>query len=193
MVYAQEFLWFNIPMTHTTPSVPETISMQLERYSNIFSDFDAQPYPSRTLSVDFIDELKRAARDKRGGEIELILHIPKQEWNEPHNTAIKERLTTHFKKYYHLFWEEKRRILRIGISMVVMGILCMVAATLIEFKDPSRNLYTSFLIVFLEPAAWFLLWEGMDQIIFNSRHMSEDLDFYRKMSNLNGRIHFKSY
>ncbi len=180
-------------MTHPFPSVPETISMQLKRYNDIFSDFDIQPYSTRSLSVDFIDELKRITRDKRGDEIELILHIPKEEHNEPHNTAIKERLTAHFKKHYQLFSEERRRILKIGISMVVIGILCMVAATLVEFRDPSRSLYTSFLIVFLEPAAWFLLWEGMDQIIFNSRHMSEDLNFYRKMAKIDGRIHFKSY
>ncbi len=178
---------------HTLPLIPETISMRLERYSNIFSDFDIQPYSVRSLSVDFLDELKRAAHDKRGGEIELVLHIPKEEHNEPHNIAIKERLTAHFKKHYYLFLEEKRRILKLGISMVTMGILCMIAAAFIIFKDPSENLYLSFLVVFLEPAAWFLLWEGMDQIIFNSKHMSEDLDFYRKMSNLNGRIHFKSY
>lgn len=180
-------------MKRTLPSIPETVSMRLERYNDIFSDFDIQPYSSRSLSEDFIDELKRATRDKKGGDMELVLHIPKQEQNEVHDLAIKERLTAHFKKHYHLFSEEKRRILKLGVSMVIMGILCMIAATFIIFRDPSKNLYLSFLVVFLEPAAWFLLWEGMDQIIFNSKHMSEDLDFYRKMSNLNGRIHFKSY
>ncbi len=186
-------LWFNTHMTHLTPSIPETISMQLKRYNDIFSDFDIQPYSSRSLSEDFIDELKRVARDKRGNEIELTLYIPKEEHNEPHNIAIKERLMAHFKKHYQLFLEERRKIMKLGISMVAMGILFMIAATLIVFGGPSKSLYLSFLIIFLEPAAWFLLWEGMDQIIFNSRHMSEDLDFYRKMSGLNGRIHFKSY
>jgi hypothetical protein len=74
-----------------------------------------------------------------------------------------------------------------------MGIICMVAATFVIFEDPSQNLFLSFLVVFLEPAAWFLLWEGMDQIIFNSKSLNSELNFYRKMSSPHGNIHFKSY
>ncbi len=77
--------------------------------------------------------------------------------------------------------------------MVIMGILSMIAATYVVFKDPSRNPLLSFLVVFLEPAAWFLLWEGMDQILFYSKNINPDLEFYRRMVSSNGNIHFKSH
>ena len=76
--------------------------------------------------------------------------------------------------------------------MVMLGILCMIAATLIVFKDPSQNLLLSFLVIFLEPAAWFLLWEGMDQIIFNSKDINPELEFYKKMASSNMHICFKT-
>ena len=77
--------------------------------------------------------------------------------------------------------------------MVTLGVIFMILATFIVFEDPSKSMLLSFLLVFLEPAAWFLLWEGSDQLIFNSKNINPDLNFYRKMSDAHKRISFKSY
>lgn len=181
-------------MTRETSAPSETseISIRLEQYDDIFSDFDIRPYSRRALSVDFLDEIKRATVDKKH-EVELTLYVPEKSRDESREATIKERLAAHFKRHYHLLREEKLRVLRIGIGMVVVGVICMVGAALIVFKDPSQNIALSFLVVFLEPAAWFLLWEGMDQIIFNSKQLNPDVEFYRKMSASNGNTHFHSY
>ena len=181
-------------MRHRFSSTAETaeISLKLENYDDIFSDFDIRPYSSRALSVDFLDETKRATQDKSENGIELILHVSEENRNASHEATIKERLAAHFKRHYHLLLKEKRQVMRLGGIMVTLGILCMIAATLIVFEDPSQNLLLSFLVIFLEPAAWFLLWEGMDQIIFNSKTITPELEFYRKMDDPNGHIYFKS-
>src|SRR3989338_3508035 len=169
------------------------IYLKLEQYSDIFSDFDIRPYEERALSIDFLEEVKRAASDKEEGGIELMLHIPESKRNESEEEIIRERLVAHFKRHYSLLYKEKRRVMKLGSSMVFLGIICMIVATLIIFKDTADDLFLSFLVVFLEPAAWFLLWEGMDQIIFNSKNMNADLNFYRQMFDSRGQIHFKSY
>lgn len=175
------------------PKETAEIYLRLEQYSDIFSDFDIRPFSERALSIDFIDEVKRAASDKEEGGLELILHAPEKDRDEFTEEIIKERLAAHFKRHYHLLLKEKRRVMKLGISMVIMGVIFMVLATFIVFKDPTENLFLSFLVVFLEPAAWFLLWEGMDQIIFNSKNINPDLNFYHKMSDAHKRIYFKSY
>ena len=181
-------------MTHEpVPEENPEISLRLEQYDDIFSDFDMRPYSKRALSVDFLDEVKRATSDKTGGAIELVLYAPEKERNEAHETTIKERLGAHFKRHYLLLAKERSEILRLGISMVVLGIVSMIAATFILYEDPTENLFLSFLVVFLEPAAWFLLWEGMDQIIFHSKDINPNLQFYKKMSESQGHVHFKSY
>lgn len=177
----------------SVPLETSEINLRLEQYDDIFSDFDMRPYSHRALSVDFLEEVKRAARDKNDGEIELVFHAPDKERNEQHESVIKERLAAHSRRHYHLVLKERRRVLRLGMGMVFMGIICMVVAAFIVFEDPTQNVLLSFLVVFLEPAAWFLLWEGMDQIIFNSKNVKPELDFYRKMSNAHNRMHFKSY
>ena len=177
------------------PSLSDTseVSLKLDKYEDIFSDFDIRPFSGRALSVDFLDEIKRATRDKGDNGIELILNVAETKRSEFHETTIKERLASHFGRHYRLLLEEKRNVTRLCVGMVVMGIACMVAATFVMFKDPSRNLFLSFLVVFLEPAAWFLLWEGMDLIIFHSKKINPELEFYQKMSESSGNIHFKSY
>lgn len=183
-------------MSQAPPHFEETqaLSLKLEKYTDIFSSFDIRPYSKRALSVDFLDEIRRATGDKIDEEgVEIILNMPEKERNEAHETMIKERLAAHFKRHHNLILKEKFRVLKLGISMVILGVISMIAATFLVFGDPAQNLLRSFLVVFLEPAAWFLLWEGMDQIIFNSKKINPDLNFYKKMSNAHTHIHFKSY
>ncbi len=177
------------------PNLPETseIMLRINEYGDIFSDFDIRPYSKRSLSFDFLEEVKRAALDKEEGGVELTLHAPEKAREESKETVIKERLVSHFRRHYHLLLKEKRRMLKIGWSMVVFGVIFMIVATMIIFEDPAHNLLLSFLVVFLEPAAWFLLWEGMDQVIFSSKKNNSELYFYRKMSDSRAQIHFKSY
>ncbi len=184
-------------MEHHASSIPVSdelpeISLRLEHYDDIFSDFDMRPYSRRALSIDFLGEIKRASHDK-SGHVELVLYVPEKDRSESHETTIRERLFAHFKKHHHLLAQDRSRILRFGLSMVTLGIISMVGAALIHFHSDKENLLTSFLLVFLEPAAWFLLWEGMDQIIFESKRINPELIFYRKMSSTHGHIHFKSY
>jgi hypothetical protein len=169
------------------------VSLRLDSYDDIFSDFDIRSYSKRSLSIDFLDEIKRSINEKDGKGIELLLYAPEKERDSSKEVIIKGRLAAHFKKHYHLLKEEKRRVIKLGIGMVIAGIISMFAATFVLFKDPSRSLLLSFLVIFLEPAAWFLWWEGMDLIIFQSKKINPELYFYHKMFDSHERIHFKSY
>lgn len=182
-------------MKHQLTEQEETqeISLRLEQFDDIFSDFDMRHYSKRALSSDFLEEIKRASRDKVDEAVELILHIPTSERNESREATVKERLGGHFEKHYRRLTKEKRSLLRLGYSMVGLGVIAMIVATMIVHKDLASHFGLSFLIVFLEPAAIFLLWEGMDQVIFGSKTIKPDLDFYRTMADSRSRVHFNSY
>ena len=53
------------------------ISLNLDSYDDIFSDFDPRPYSERAMSQDFLAEAHRASIDKGFGQIELNFLIPK--------------------------------------------------------------------------------------------------------------------
>lgn len=168
------------------------ISLRLEQYDDIFSDFDVRPYSRRALSSDFLDEIRRASYDKYNNGIELNLYVSETERDLSKEEIIANRLTDHFKKHFTILSKEKKKIFSLGWFMVSLGVVCMLLVTRIVYNDPANNIWLSFLRVFLEPAAWFLLWEGMEQIIFISKKLEPELSFYRKMANSHGRINFNS-
>lgn len=159
------------------------VSLSLDTYDDIFSDFDPRPYSQRVLSDDFLSEAKKASKDKASGNIELNFMIPTNQVNTYHESIIKKRLREHFKKHYALLTTEKRKVIRIGLSFAGVGILLMFMASFIMFKFTGESFLMNFLVVLLEPAGWFLFWSGMDQVIFKAKETNPDLEFYGKMVN----------
>ncbi|MEM4336914.1 MAG: hypothetical protein QXG86_02830 [Candidatus Woesearchaeota archaeon] len=167
------------------------ISLRLDDYDDIFSDFDPRPYSQKALSVDFLEELKRASVDKKFGAIQLIFLVPLSKKNSSFELMIKKRLREHFKKHYRILKEEVKKTIRKGIVFMISGIILMVTATFLLFSETDKNLIKSFFITLLEPASWFLFWEGGDIALFEPKEKKLELEFYKKMAN--SRIIFYHY
>ncbi|MFA5019677.1 MAG: hypothetical protein WC533_01115 [Candidatus Pacearchaeota archaeon] len=167
------------------------ISLMLNSYDDIFSSFDPRHDSEKALSVDFLDEAKRASRDQVSGDIELRLLIPKKLRDINREKAVKKRLREHFQKHHSQIRKQYRKIIANGIIFITTGVLIMLMATFISFKLSVDNFLGHFLIIFLEPGGWFFFWEGLYQIIFDSKQKKPDLDFYEKMAG--ATIHFLSY
>lgn len=167
------------------------ISLWLDSYDDIFSDFDPRPFSVRALSGDFLDEARKASRDKEAGKFELKFLLDKRKRNHVHEHLIKSRLKDHFRKHYNQFQKEQGEIIKKGLWFVVFGVLLMFAASYILFNFGERNFVVSFFIILLEPAGWFLFWEGLDLAIFEAKRKKPMLEFYEKM--VKCRISFMSY
>ncbi|HJT25680.1 MAG TPA: hypothetical protein VJ873_13980, partial [bacterium] len=157
------------------------ISLALDDYEDLFSDFDPRPYSERSLSEDFLHELKRAAMSKEEKGLSLLLLIPKERHNAAHEHTILERLKNHFRHHHRLLEEQRKKVTKTGARMVALGVAFMFLATylLVEIK---QNLWTAFIVVLLEPAGWFTFWEGLNFIVFRAKDVAPELSFYRKMS-----------
>jgi hypothetical protein len=160
----------------------ENISLKLANYNDIFSSFDPRPYSERSLSVDFLGEAKRASIDKPSGEIELRLLLSKNMRNSIKEDIIKKRLRTHFERHAKKIREQHNKIIRNGSIFTICGIVIMLLATFILFQETGKSLLTNFLVILFEPAGWFLFWEGLDMVIFESKKTTPDLEFYEKMA-----------
>jgi hypothetical protein len=160
----------------------ENISLRLSNYDDIFSSFDPRPYSERSLSVDFLGESKRASIDKPTGDIEIRLMLPDKLRNTEKERIIKGRLKNHFERHAGKIREQYKRIVRTGAAFTVSGIFIMFLATLVLFSFPGNSLFFNFLTILFEPAGWFLFWEGLDQILFETKKIKPELDFYDKMT-----------
>lgn len=165
------------------------IPLWLDDYNDLFSDFDPRSYSHRALSQDFLEEVKRASRDKPK-KVRLGLLVPRAKRNLKEEFVIKKRLREHFMKHFLGSKKEHNKIVREGILFLTLGIAFMVLTTYILIRGNLNNFLT-FLSVFLEPGGWFLFWEGLYLIIFESRKRHPDLKFYKKMSRV--KTEFRSY
>ncbi|MCY7410782.1 MAG: hypothetical protein LH473_10945 [Chitinophagales bacterium] len=166
------------------------ISILLDSYDSIFSDFDPNPYSERTLSDDFIIQSKKISRNKSGKRISLRLLLPADKRNEEKEKVIIKRLHSYFKSVHQEFTFEVGKINRRGIFLTVTGIILMMAASYISFINTQKFLI-HFLLVLFEPAGWFLLWAGLDHLVYSSKETKKDLVFYSKMTK--SEIKFTSY
>jgi hypothetical protein len=167
------------------------ISMWMDSYDDIFSDFDPRPSSQRSISDDFLIESRRAAKDKVTGTFELKLLIPDNKRDKHEEKIIKKRLKRHFRKRAYLAKKEISKTRKEGIKFILFGVTLMFIASLLLFIEEEKNLLLSFMIVLVEPAGWFMFWEGLNSVIFKPRIHETDLEFAEKMAKC--EIDFMSY
>ncbi len=170
---------------------PTAINIFVDGYDDIFSDFDARQYEVRALSDDFLLEAKKASHEKQPTDLELVFFVPSKERNANHEKIIRSRLSKHFKKHFQQLKETRKNVTKKGYALLAVGVIIMFITSYILFYNHEKDFFLNFFVVLLEPAGWFLFWEGSNMIFFGSKKETPDLEFYGKMSGC--KISFESY
>lgn len=166
------------------------ISLWIDNYGDLFSDFDPRPFSERTFSDDFITQIKKMSKDTKGPISTLKLLVPQGVQVEENDKIIRKRLSQYFYDLYQQIREEFRSVKLKGLYFSVVGIILMLVAAYISFLKLS-NFLINLLLVLFEPAGWFFLWSGMDNLITFSKSKKDELSFYKRMSNV--QVEFDSY
>jgi len=166
------------------------ISIWLDNYDDIFSDFDPRPYYQRSLSDDFLSEAKKVSSGKTGKKLELRFLIPEQQRNLKDEGTIRKRLREHFSRHAKLLYEDITKSRRTAAMLVFLGISMMLGATYIYSYLPDMFVY-KFLFVLLEPAGWFTTWFALDKMFYTAETKKSEYGFYQKMAKC--EIIFSSY
>jgi hypothetical protein len=163
------------------------ISLILDNYSDLFSDFDPRPFSERALSDDFLQECKRASLDKED-RLELNFLIPKKYRDFGHESLIKRRLKNYFQKHSQEKQKKVRAIKREGLIWFAIGALVMFGAT---FLYDRPQFFYKFLLIIAEPAGWFMFWEGLIKVFMDAKEKKPEADFYTKMAD--AKVSFSAY
>ena len=157
------------------------INILLSSYNDLFSDFDPSAYPERTLSDDFIVQAKKISKNKSGNKMSLRLLLPANKRNEQDERLIVERLHSYFRHVYKQLKSEVRKGNAKGLTLTLIGIIIMIASSYISFIKPDKY-HAHLLLVLFEPAGWFLLWIGLDHLVYSLKNTKRELAFYVKMT-----------
>ena len=164
-----------------------SVSIWLDSYDDVFSDFDSRPFEERSLSDDFILEARKMAKEKPEGEIEVKLLMPAAKRNHETEAIIIKNLHAHFRHFAHTLETEIKHTRRRGVILTVTGFLLMtLAAYIISISD--GHFYFNILRIVLEPTGWFLVWAGLENIFYGLRKKNAELDFNLKMAHAEIRL-----
>ncbi|MCU0848585.1 MAG: hypothetical protein MUD12_11920 [Spirochaetes bacterium] len=159
------------------------ISIILDSYDDIFSDFDPRFYSERSLSDDFLNETKKVCRGKNFIYSSLQLMLPTKMRDKKYEDMIADRLHRYFEKHYYSTMEEIKAQRKRGAVFMACGVILMSLATYLSLEG-GKSFIMNFLRVLVEPGGWFCLWNGFDQIIFAPNQKKTDLSFFDTMSKI---------
>jgi hypothetical protein len=156
------------------------VSLWIDDYDDIFSDFDPSPYAQRALSDDFLAEAKKAVRDRPGGVPELRFLVPEAARNQGPEAMICKRLREHFRKHAEQLARERRRTVLRGLCIAITGFVLMMVSTFL--RERGGGFWRTALNVLLEPSGWFAVWFGLDELFYGNRATAKEHAFYQKMA-----------
>jgi hypothetical protein len=165
------------------------LSLWLDYYDDIYSDFDSRHYLKRRISEDFLHELRMAKRYKRERVSDLLLFLPQEKREENSEKIIINSLKDFFTDQFRTNNDKFRIKRNSGLIVLIAGLLIMMINSYISFIA-AHSLPLSILRIILEPGGWFLLWLGFDFLFYDLREIKKERDFFREFSEIN--IHFKT-
>lgn len=157
------------------------VSLWLDTYDDIFSDFDPRPYSERAVSDDFLLESRKALREKRSGKVELKFLIPEKERQVRTETTIKKRLKEYFQKNSDRQKQETQKAKNIVKILLAAGFLMLLFSSAISYSNP-QIFILYLLITFFDLGGWLSVWFGLEHFIYDIRAKQPEMEFYEKMA-----------
>ena len=158
------------------------VSVAIDRWDDIFSDFDPSPISKRTLSEDFIIELQRRYKQTKRGSYAITIFAPKSLADEKFEQKVAQRLKQDFKFRALLAKKSLGRIRIRGAIFVVFGIFCLGTLILLTYSRRFSELALELIGIVLMPLGWFGIWEGFSKIVDTSFGLKRDEDLFTKLS-----------
>jgi len=158
------------------------ISIAIDSWDDIFSDFDPRPMSDRTLSEDFIIELTRRYREGEKGRTVVTIHAPVELRNDPVEHVVINRIRLSLSQRH----DQARMIIRRqrlrGLLFVILGFCFLSLLTLIEYKNVVTPLHYKFVEIIMMPLGWFGIWEGVSKIVDVDRMQLLEAKLYHHLA-----------
>jgi len=175
-------------MPETTPQIEDhikdiqEISIAIDSWDDVFSDFDPSPLEKRVLSEDFLLELKKRYRETQTGNFIITIYAPAALKDDASERIVIKRLKQYFKVRHLSTQKEINQAIKKGSIFVIGGILFLSTLTLIAYFKMLSTLAFELLSIILMPLGWFGIWEGFSRIIEPSPLLKQDLELFTKLS-----------
>ncbi len=168
------------------------ISIILDVWDDIFSDFDPRPLDERALSEDFITELKKRYRETAKGSLLISFSAPKALKDEKSEQMVVQRLKQYFKYRALQVGREIYNMRKKGVIFILVGVCFLSSITLMAYFSIISTLIIKILEILLVPLGWFGIWEGFSKIVNASPTFSQEETLFRKLSTAKYQFNYET-
>lgn len=103
------------------------LTLWLDSYDDIYSDFDSRHYLKRRISEDFLYELRTEMKYKEQHPGDIALLLPKEKREENAEKIVASSLIDFFTNQFHYYQDKGRRKMNKGLLLAASGIIIMLA------------------------------------------------------------------
>jgi hypothetical protein len=161
------------------------ITIMLDTYEDIFSDFDPRPFAQRQLSEDFLKEVSRRYMEDKRGRFEVHFTLPASDRDPKEEALIKKRLREHFSFMASREDEIVRKIKSRGAFYISLGIVVLLAEAYLFFVFKEDSLLYHLLSIILVPAGWYGMFTGIGKLLDEPYEAAEKKKVYEKFERAN--------
>jgi len=170
----------------------QDISVAIDTWDDIFSDFDPGPIEKRVLSEDFLTEIKKRFRESRRGQVTVTFLAPAALKDEEFEHKVIKRLKQYFKFRSLSVLQEINDLRRRGFYFVLTGICSLAVLTLLTYYQTFSGLALELVGIILMPLGWFGIWEGFSRIIEPSPYMLQDYGIFSMLAKATIRFNYET-
>jgi hypothetical protein len=163
------------------------LSLWLDDYHDLYSDFDSRHYLKRRISEDFIDELKSALTYRKESPEALVLLLPAPARNPEAESLIPQSVKEQFRGRLDILGQKASNAMKHGIQLLLAGIAIMIIDSIIFYKSEPTYL-AGLASIIMEPAGWFMIWNGLEFLIYKYRSIKKEMSFYETVVRLSIRF-----
>jgi hypothetical protein len=156
------------------------ITITLDNYDDIFSDFDPRPFSKRELSEDFLKEISRRYMENKRGRFEVHFTIPSAERDLKAEALIKKRLREQFTSMVKRESEAIKKTKDRGYFYMLVGFLILLLDTYFYFYLSYESLFYHLITILLVPAGWYGMFTGIGKVIDEPYDASERKKLHEK-------------
>ncbi|MBI5873817.1 MAG: hypothetical protein HZB36_06725 [Candidatus Omnitrophica bacterium] len=160
----------------------QEISIAIDSWDDIFSDFDPSPLESRILSEDFLAELKKRYRETQRGNFIVTIYAPLFLKDDTSERLVIKRLKQYFKFRHLSVQKEINDAIAKGTIFVICGIVFLGFLTLGTYFKIFDTLTLELIGIILLPLGWFGIWEGFSRIIEPAPLLKLDVELFGKFA-----------
>jgi hypothetical protein len=165
------------------------IQVALDKYNDIFNDWDNAPFKKRDMDPDlaiFLENCFEEIPDKYG--VDICFYLPK----EGKDVNREESLIAGIKTYYSFYLHQEIRVLKSNYHKIfnyVVASLSLLAVSVFLSTTAGDNIFLGTIQQGFNIGGWVFLWEVISMVFFRGREVSSEISKYQRF--LSSLIYFR--